>query len=136
MDNGQSVASLPARGLSASLTVKDLQASVAWYRDVLGFAVAHQYEYEGVVRAIRVEAGSVQLLFNQDDGKKGWERAKGQGLSLQLNVENGVDAAARRVADTGWKFEMELGDKPWGQRVFQVLDPDGYKLSVSQPVAK
>jgi uncharacterized glyoxalase superfamily protein PhnB len=135
MTNDQSTGSLNGRGLSASLTVKDLNASKTWYRDVLGFAIAHEYEYDGAVRAVRLAAGDAHLLLNQDDGKKGWERVKGQGVSFQVNLDAGVDDAAKRVQSKGWKFEVELADMPWGQRMFQVFDPDGYKLNVSQPVA-
>ena len=35
--------SFRAGTLSASLTVKDLQKSLAWYRDVVGFTVDQQY---------------------------------------------------------------------------------------------
>lgn len=37
-----------ARALMASLTVKNLQASLAWYRDVLGFGESQRHEREGV----------------------------------------------------------------------------------------
>lgn len=34
---------LQADSLEASLTVKDLEGSLAWYRDILGFGVAKTY---------------------------------------------------------------------------------------------
>ena len=60
--------SFSASELSASLTVKDLQKSLAWYRDVVGFGVAQEYVREGALRAVALQAGSVRLLINQDDG--------------------------------------------------------------------
>ena len=34
------------RTLSASLTVKDLEKSLTWYRDVMGFSVDQKHERE------------------------------------------------------------------------------------------
>ena len=41
---------LQGTALSVSFTVKDLKASIAWYRDVLGFTVSQEYERDGAVR--------------------------------------------------------------------------------------
>ena len=38
---------LAANALAVSLTVKDLQQSLTWYRDVLGFAVTRTIERDG-----------------------------------------------------------------------------------------
>src|SRR5258705_10780854 len=65
-----------ARALSAALTVKDLEKSLAWYRDVIGFAVDQRHEREGVLRAVSLKAGDVQILIGLDDGAKGWDRVK------------------------------------------------------------
>lgn len=46
-----------ANALAASLTVNDLQKSVAWYRDVVGFTVDNQYEREGKLMAVARKAG-------------------------------------------------------------------------------
>ena len=49
------VAPFEAIALAASLTVADVRASAAWYRDVLGFAIAREYERydDTVARAAR-----------------------------------------------------------------------------------
>lgn len=60
--------SLDASALSASLTVKDLPASLAWYRDVLGFTVARTLERAGKLFAASLRAGVVPILLTQDDG--------------------------------------------------------------------
>ena len=85
-----------ASALSASLTVKDLQRSRAWYRDVLGFAIDREMEHEGTLRAVAVRAGAVRLMLNQDNGAKGWERTKGEGFSLHLTTSQNVDEIAAR----------------------------------------
>jgi lactoylglutathione lyase len=125
--------SFRARALSMSLTVKDLRASVAWYRDVVGFTVDQEFEREGQLRSVALKAGDVRILLNQDDGKKGWDRKKGEGFSFQFTTVQDIDAVAKRIKDRGGKLETEPADMPWGVRAFRVLDPDGYKFSVSSP---
>jgi lactoylglutathione lyase len=125
--------SFRARTLGMSLTVKDLARSVAWYRDVVGFHVAQEFEREGQVRSVALMAGDVRILLNQDDGKKGWERSKGEGFSFQFTTTQDVDAIAKRIKDRGGKLESEPADMPWGVRMFRLLDPDGFKFAISSP---
>jgi uncharacterized glyoxalase superfamily protein PhnB len=74
---------------------------------------------------------------NQDDGKLGWDRIKGQGFYLQINVvaPADVDAAAARVKAAGGTLLDEPADRSWGVRMFQLKDLDGFKLGVSTPLA-
>lgn len=125
---------LDADGLSASLTVRDLHASVAWYRDALGFLVDREIVREGTLRAVAVRAGSVRLLLNQDDGAKGMDRVKGAGFSLMLTTRQSVDAIAARVEGSGGTLITEPADMPWGARAFRVRDPDGFAFAISSPV--
>ena len=122
------------RSLWASLTVNDLQKSLAWYRDVVGFTVHEQYEREGKVVAVALKAGSVRLLIGQDDGAKGWDRKKGEGFSMQLMTAQDIDRIAARIKERGGTLESEPADMPWGARVFRVQDPDGFKLAISSEV--
>lgn len=124
-------ASFDASALSASLTVKDLQASVAWYRDVAGFTLVQQHEREGTVRAVSLSAGAVRLLLNQDDGAKGMDRVKGEGFSLMLTTTQDVDAIAKGIVERGGTLDSEPADMPWGARVFRLRDPDGFRFVIS-----
>ena len=124
--------SLDAIELTASLTVRDLPASLAWYHDVLGFRVDRAYEYGDTLRAVAMRAGTVRLLLTQDDGAKGLDRAKGEGLSLQITTPQDIDALARRVNEHGGTLDSEPADA-WGARVFRLRDPDGFKLVISSP---
>ena len=94
---------IKATNLGCSLTCKDLEASIRFYRDAVGFAVAETYEHEGKIAAAVVAAGDCRIVLNQDDGKLGWERIKGQGFYLQINVASAadVDAAAARIKAAG-----------------------------------
>lgn len=119
------------RTLSASLTVKDLQKSLAWYHDVVGFTIDQRYEREGKLRTVALKAGDVRILIGQDDGAKGWDRVKGEGFSLQITTAQNVDEIARRIKELGGTLESEPADMPWGARVFRLEDPDGFKLTIS-----
>ena len=126
-----------ATNLSCSITCKDLETSIRFYRDALGFTVVHSYENDGKVVAAVVAAGECRIVLNQDDGKLGWTRTKGQGFYLQINVAGAadVDAAAARITAAGGSLASEPADRPWGVRMFQFTDPDGFKLGVSTPLA-
>src|SRR4051812_15326777 len=98
---------LEARSLEASLTVRDLSASLAWYRDVLGFAVAREYRRDETLFAIAVKAGVVEILLVRDNGEKGLDRAKGEGFSLQLTTTQDIDELAARIKARGGVLDTE-----------------------------
>jgi uncharacterized glyoxalase superfamily protein PhnB len=120
-----------ATALGASLTVRDIRRSMAWYRDVVGFAVDREYERGGQLRAVALRAGSARVLINQDDGAKGLDRAKGEGFSLMFTTAQSIDEVANRIKQHGGTLEAEPSDMPWGARAFRLVDPDGYKLVIS-----
>lgn len=122
--------SFHANTLAASLTVKDLQKSVAWYRDVVGFTVDNEYEREGKLMAVALKAGAVRILLGQDNGAKGLDRAKGEGFSLMITTAQNVDQIAKRIKDLGGTLEAEPADN-WGARIFRLRDPDGFRLTIS-----
>jgi uncharacterized glyoxalase superfamily protein PhnB len=130
-------AAIRATTLGCSLTCKDLEASIRFYRDAIGFTVAQTFESDGKVVAAVVAAGDCRIVLNQDDGKLGWDRIKGQGFYLQINVvaPADVDAAAARIKAARGTLLDEPADRHWGVRMFQFKDLDGFKLGVSTPLA-
>jgi uncharacterized glyoxalase superfamily protein PhnB len=125
---------LNAEALSASLTVSDIRASLAWYRDAVGFDVEREIIRDGILRAVALRAGNARLLLNQDDGAKGADRAKGEGCSLMLTTRQSVDTVAARIRAHGGTLVTEPADMPWGARAFRVRDPDGFAFAISSPV--
>jgi len=123
--------SFRGRNLSASLTVKDLRASLTWYRNVLGFTVDQRHERDGVLRAVSLKAGNVRILIAQDDGAKGMDRVKGEGFSLMITTAQDVDALARRIEASGGVLDTPPTTTPWGARVFRLRDPDGFRIAIS-----
>jgi uncharacterized glyoxalase superfamily protein PhnB len=119
---------------AVSLTVKDLQKSLAWYRDVLGFGVGRTFEHEGRLTFAELKAGDVRLNLNQDDGAKGWDRIKGLGFSVNFWTSEDIDAIAARIKTSGGTLDSEPVDASWGARFFRLTDPDGFKLAVLKPL--
>ena len=113
---------------SLSITVKDIRTSVAWYQGVVGFGIERAVERDGAPVFVTLKAGDVRVSLNQDDGKKGWERIKGLGFSINVWTDN-VDAIAHHIKAQGGTLDSEPVDAPWGARYFRVTDPDGFKLA-------
>ena len=123
--------SLRGRSISVGLTVADLQASLAWYRDVVGFTVQESWESHDEVVGVEMVAGSVRIVLNQDDWAKGRDRVKGQGIGLYLSTVQDVDEIAARIKGRGGTLASEPTDMPWGARSFSIVDPDGFRWTVS-----
>jgi len=120
-----------ASTLRLSLTVKDLGKSVAWYRDIVGFTVDREMVRDGVLRAVAIRAGSVSILLNLDDGGRGWDRVKGEGIAFQLITSQSIDAIANGIKARGGELATEPADMPWGARIFRLVDPDGFRFNIS-----
>jgi uncharacterized glyoxalase superfamily protein PhnB len=127
---------LNATTMGCSITCKDVEASIRFYSEVMGFAVGQTFERDGKIAGAFVMAGDIRIVLNQDDGKLGWDRIKGQGFFLQINVASAadVDAAAERVKASGITLLSEASDRPWGVRMFMFKDHDGFKVGVSTPL--
>jgi uncharacterized glyoxalase superfamily protein PhnB len=100
---------------------------------VFGFTVDREHERDGQLRAVSLKAGAVRILINQDDGAKGWDRAKGEGFSLQLTTEQDVDEIARSITLSGGTLDSGPSDMPWGVRAFRLHDPDGFRWIITSP---
>jgi uncharacterized glyoxalase superfamily protein PhnB len=123
--------SLRVRAVSPALTVADLQKSLVWYRDVLGFLVEETWEDNGRVSGVSLKAGTSSLMLSQDDWKKGVNRVKGEGIRIYLSTAQNADDVANAIKARGGKLASEPTDTPWGERVFTVVDPDGYKFTIA-----
>jgi len=127
---------LELQNITPFLTANDLQTSVTWYRDVLGFIVAEEYKRDDKVMGVRMQAGSVQLMLGQDDFAKGRDRAKGAALRFYCQTNQDIDALAAAIRARGGKLTQEPTDQPWGRRDFAVVDPDGFNISITTDTRK
>ncbi|WP_337171363.1 VOC family protein [Gemmatimonas aurantiaca] len=126
---------LHGENLQASLTVRSLERSANWYCEGLGFVEDRRHERDGRLVAISLCAGAVRILLTQDDGTKGVDRHKGEGMSLQLTTHDSVDAIAARLVAYGVRLDTEPTTAPWGVRIIRVRDPDEFRWTISMPVA-
>jgi uncharacterized glyoxalase superfamily protein PhnB len=55
---------------------------------------------------------------------------KGEGFSLYFTTTQNVDELASHIESNGGTLETQPADMPWGARVFQVVDPDGFRIGI------
>ncbi|MFL5614005.1 MAG: VOC family protein [Gemmatimonadaceae bacterium] len=118
-----------ARAITASLAVKDLDKSLTWYRDKIGFYVEEKIQRAGKLAAVALKAGDVRILISQDDGGSGWDRVKGAGFTLHFTTAQDVGGLAEAIQSRGGFFELEGSAS--GGRVLRLRDPDGFKLVIT-----
>lgn len=123
---------LRLRSVDPSLTATDLQRSIAFYRDVLGFVVGEEWRDGGALTGAELHAGAVTFLLNQDDFAKGRDRQKGAGMRFRCHTAQDLDRLAAEIKARGGLLDQEPQEMPWGERVFMVSDPDGFKLTFVQ----
>jgi YD repeat-containing protein len=124
---------LRLRSVTPTYTVNDLQKTIAWYCDGLGFIVSERWEEGGKLDGVMLKAGSCTFGLSQDDFAKGRDRQKGVGFRIYVETVQSVDKLADRIRAYGGKIVTEPTDMPWNARVFTVEDPDGFRISFSQP---
>jgi len=120
------------RGVSPGFTVNDIERSLAWYRDVLGFTVKDRWERDGKLSGASVKAGSVELYLGQDDWKLGRDRRKGEGFRIYCTTAQDIDRLAAAIKTRGGTLLHDPQTEPWGERDFAIADPDGFKITISQ----
>ena len=122
---------LRLRSASPGFTVNDIQKSLAFYRDVLGFTEKERWERDGALHGVELVAGSVSFWLGQDDWKKGRDRVKGQGFRIYCDTSQEIDTLARQIRERGGTLAEEPKTQPWGGRDFAVVDPDGFKITIA-----
>lgn len=123
---------LRLRASNAGFTVSDIDASVDWYRHVLGCVVVDRWERGGKLMGATLRAGSVDFYLGQDDWRKGRDRKKGEGFRLYCVTAQDVEALAAVIKARGGTLLHEPQTEPWGERDFALADPDGFKITISQ----
>ena len=106
--------------------VSNIEASVRWYVDGLGFRMTTQWIDGGKLRWCWLEHGSAAMMLQESEsGEKG-----GAGVSICFMCEDALalyhEFRARGI-DAGEPF---VGNGLW---VTSVRDPDGYRLDFESP---
>src|SRR5664279_3522483 len=133
---GKPKSSLSLNDTSPGITVNDLEKSIAWYTDVVGFAIDERWEQDGKLMGVSLQAGDVTFMIGQDDWKKGRDRKKGEGFRLYCRTNQDIDALAAKIVARGGVLDQEPKDQPWGTREFALVDPDGFKITIAKEKKK
>ena len=154
------MSSIPFRILAADhtgFTVSNLERSLAFWRDVLGFELSHRVDQRGEFAAeitgvpgaeislavLKAPGGHkielLQYTAPADRKQHAFRPCDVGSVHVALTVDD-LDAVLERIAASGWK----AGRKPQtlttgpnaGRRVIYVRDPDGTTIEFMQPPAK
>lgn len=120
--------SLRLRSLSPSFTVNDLERSLLFYVEALGFTVKQRWEQDGQLLGVMLVAGKCELGIGQDDWAKGHDRAKGMGFRIYAETAQDLDVLAERIRAHGFTADGPKTEV-WGARTVTVTDPDGFKIT-------
>ena len=124
---------LRARSMSVTITANDLDRSIRFYTEGLGFVVTDRYEESGRLRGVMMEAGGAEIGLSQDDFTKGRDRIKGVGMGLYVVTDQDLGEIVRQARAAGITPEGDPAPLPWGPLAFRVTDPDGFRLTIANP---
>ncbi|HXM36177.1 MAG TPA: glyoxalase superfamily protein [Pyrinomonadaceae bacterium] len=115
------------------LHVADVEASLRFYVNRLGFTSPWRFADDGKVYVAQVDRQGCALILADT-----WPEKIGKGLMfISLNVEPATREAAVAAVD-GLRAELEAKGVPvkegsWGYRLLVVDDPDGNQLFFNYP---
>lgn len=113
--------------------VSDVEASVRFYVERLGFTSRWRYDEDARTRVAQVERQGCSLILADT-----WPEKAGKGLMfISLNVEPQTHATAIAALDALRAEleakEVEVRGGSWGYRLLVVDDPDGNQLFFNYP---
>ena len=104
------------------LEVNNLEESLSFYRDQLGFVLeSHNPDAEPPMATVRASALKINLVQQLETMLK-----RGRGVHFVLGVED-VDALFARISAIDNRVPSPR-DEGWGGRFISVLDPDSYRF--------
>ncbi len=121
--------------LTPNLIVSDIDRSIAFYRDVLGFTVTRTVPDEGPFVFASVECGMVEIFLNAvgpaiEEYPAFKDRPIG-GTLTQFIQMTGLGALHAALAGKV-NIVMPLEKKWYGVTEFAITDPDGYIITFAE----
>jgi catechol 2,3-dioxygenase-like lactoylglutathione lyase family enzyme len=108
------------------LFVADIDRSVDFYVDQLGFTQSWRYEEEGNAWVAQVDRQGCALILSSQ-----WPDKVGKGLMF-ISLDVGVlDALRAELEGRG----VDVMDGQWGYRLMVIADPDGNQLYFPYPTS-
>jgi lactoylglutathione lyase len=116
------------------LGVANMERSLAYYVEGLGFAMKHKWVVDGRVRWCWLALGGAALMLQEffKEGHESWAPAEklGEGMSLYFTCADAVEIY-HEVRSRGIEAsEPFVGNALW---VTGLTDPDGYRLFFESP---
>lgn len=112
-------------GLTCAMGVSDLDRSLAWYRDTLGFDLLYRLEGEAWCElGTSVERVNLGLSEVEEAGGKG-------GATLTFGVED-IEAAKSQLDSLGVRQDGPIREIPGLVRLLTFYDPDENALMLYQ----
>jgi catechol 2,3-dioxygenase-like lactoylglutathione lyase family enzyme len=115
------------------LLVRDIERSVEFYRDRLGFKLAGQAEAQGKMFWCRLERGGASLMLQQAESEDGPAEGRGRGVAFYFICDD-ADAMHADLSSRGLQL-----DPPkvayYGMKQLFVPEPDGYSLCFESETA-
>ena len=108
------------------LPCSDIERSMAYYRDALGFDINFTWPLEGPVTyavLAREDAINIHLTLREDEVSMSGTKA-----GIYIFVHD-VNALFEEYQKSGAEITSALADQDYGMRDFDVRDPDGYQLT-------
>lgn len=118
-----------------SLNVDDIGASAAFARRHFGFS--ESMAADGFVSLSRDDAGFnlIFLRVGLATFKPAWASGRADGLLIVFVVED-IDGEYARLQAAGVTITTPIETEPWGERFFQVADPNGVIYQLVQWIAE
>jgi catechol 2,3-dioxygenase-like lactoylglutathione lyase family enzyme len=110
----------------AMVYVTDIQQSVAFYRDGLGFRVVDTYP--GAYARLLSPRGASSIALHVVGDRATFD-AKTEGMRLYFEVQR-LDAFCKQLEKNGIDIDEQPKDMPWGWRHAYLRDPDGHEISL------
>jgi catechol 2,3-dioxygenase-like lactoylglutathione lyase family enzyme len=125
------------------LHVTDLEVSLAFWRDLLGFEIAYRREAEKFVYLEHPEGQQIMLCQRHGRFETGpMQPPLGQGAMFQIYLRE-ISSILTNLSAQNWPIYLgpreawrKTGDREAGQREVFVQDPDGYLLMLAQNVGE
>jgi predicted enzyme related to lactoylglutathione lyase len=120
-------------GSSAVLLVADIERSVAYYRDRLGFTCEVYGDPPDFIVATRDDVKILMALCEDPERIVPNWRIVPNVWNVFIRVDD-VEAIYAEFQSRGAPIDYSLYDAPSGFREFGVQDPDGHDIAIAQPI--
>lgn len=125
--------------ISPILSVADIEASITFYTEKLGFTHEWSMTDENNKPTFScVKLGDAEVMLGVLEGfveEADRDRlGKGVQLFIRLPQEIDVDALYTQAKTSGATITRDIETRDWGERTFSVKDLDGYHFMISKPI--